>query len=236
MPTDTAHGQAADNAQGSDDAPKTVTEEQLNKAITARLNAFEKKMKDSFSATLQEFGTNFDSLLGSKLEELVGRQSAGAEKQKGNVEDDPKYNTLLKKMKDLEKSNEEIQQRAAAETAKARDIKLRQTLAEELARNGVDNSRARHAIGYLVDSEKRVRYEDDGEGLVFTDEDGTDVDLGAGIRAWAKSDEAKMYLPPRGTVGSGDRPPANGKTNTNGKGPPDKAQAANMLAEVLGIR
>ena len=92
--------------------------------------------------------------------------------------------------------------------------------------------RARHALGVLVDAERRVRWADDGESLLFRTETHDELELGAGLREWLKTEDAKLYLPPRGAAGSGDRPGAQPPPRAPA-GPPDRAAVAEGLRRVL---
>ena len=113
-----------------------------------------------------------------------------------------------------------------------RDAALRQRVGEVLAGAGIEGVRARHAIGLLVDAEKRVRWSDDGESLVFRTADRDDAELEPGLRGWLKTDDAKLYLPPKGSQGSGDRPAGTGPAATAG-GPPDRREVAEGLRRAL---
>jgi len=199
------HGQEPDSSQGPD-APKNVTEEQLNKAISARLAAFEKKHKEQLAAALETLAPTLDQLLEQKLAGIKAPEPA-APKGKTEVENDPLFKGMQKRLAELEATANEARAQAAAQAKAAKDSLLRQKAAEELSKHGIDAARARHALATLVDSDKRVRWsEDDDSQLVFRDSDGTEVDLTTGIRSWVKTDEAKIFLPPRGTAGSGERP------------------------------
>jgi hypothetical protein len=188
-----------EGTQGDPNTPKVVTEDQLNRAITARLTAFAKAQEKSM--------TEFSASLMGKLEELVKTSApvppAGDPKPPG---DSPELKGALKRLAELEQTNKQIQAERDAERGRARDAHLRQQLSDALVKHGVDATRVRHAVGILIDSEKRVRFDDDGESVVFKDPtDNQDVDLLTGVRSWVKSDDGKFYLPPRGVNGSGDR-------------------------------
>ena len=77
----------------------------------------------------------------------------------------------------------------------------------------------------------RVKYDDIGD-LVWVDDDGDEVSLKAGVAEWAKTDDAKLYLPPRGASGSGDQP----RNQSGGTADPNDRQARNRAAIVQGIR
>ena len=120
---------------------------------------------------------------------------------------------MKKQLEQITASNEQLKAERDAEKKSARDGKLRNTLTEKLTRSGIDPKYVGHAVGILVDVQRRVRFADDeGDDIVFGD-----LDLDTGLKDWVRSDDAKIYLPPRGTHGSGD--PRNGK-----RPPPQGAQ------------
>lgn len=217
--TDT-NGQESNNSQGEGESPKYITAEELNKAITARFGAFEKKNKEAILEALNSIVPEIDKRVASLM----------TPEAKGKVEEDPKYKGLEKEIRELrQRAESEATARAAAE-GKAKDRELRQTLRDQLATIGVDGDRARHAVGFLVDAERRVAWNEDGDALVYKDPDGSEVDLKSGLRAWAKSDESKIYLPPRGTTGSGER---QGGTKQNGAAKVSREEIGQALLKTM---
>lgn len=215
MPTDLPQGNGTPEvSHGESESPKYITEEQLNRAITARFKGLEKK----FETSLSEFGTGF----ASKFEELVAAkfESISPPKEKSasssSVEEDPKFRGVMKQLEELKVQTQKAQQERDTERAKAREVSLRQRVQDELAKHGIDTSRSRHALALLVDAEKRVSYSPDSDDIVFRDSDNTEVDLTTGLKSWIKSDDGKLYMPPRGVSGSGDRQgQAKTKANSN---------------------
>lgn len=217
MPPDQPQGTPSQTEQGKgDDAPKYVTEEQLNRAISARFGDFQKKLEKSI-------GESLATTLTAKLDELKTSLAAPAdggtdskEAPKGaDIENHPLVKGLQKQISDQKAATEQLKTERDAEKARAREQVLRTSLADSLTKGGVDPARVRQAVGILVDVEKRVRFAgDDDDELVFKDVTG-DVDLATGLKSWIKSDDAKIFLPPRGTQGAGDRsagrPPSPGQ-------------------------
>ena len=118
-----------------------------------------------------------------------------------------------------------------AERAKAKDGLLRQKLTDALVSGGVEAPRARHAVGLLVDAEKRVRWSEEDDKLVFQRGEHDEVDLAVGIKDWLKTDDGKFYLPPKGAQGSGDRPGANPPRAPGGA--PNRSALAQALRRVF---
>lgn len=202
---DKPQGNGAPEApQGEASGPNYVTKEEfnelINRAMTARFSAVEKRIAQQMAEALSGLGPKLDELLQAKLPQAP---QAPAER---HLDESPLVKGLQKQLAELQEQNRKSQAERDAERQRARDVALRQKLTEELAKHGVDARYARQAIGYLVDAEKRVRWTDDeSDALIFRDADGSELDLPTGLRTWVKTDEAKIYQPPRGAQGSGDR-------------------------------
>lgn len=202
----TPQGNQSQTGQGDGgDAPKYVTEEQLNRAISARLGDFSKKFEKTLETTV--------STITSKVEEMFTKQQQpppGGEGGSGGdpkaIENHPIVKGLQKQLADTKTLVDQTRADRDAEKSKARDTTLRTRVQEALTKGGLDPKFVGHAVGHLVDTSKRVRFtDDDSDELVFRDGT-TDVDFDTGMKGWLKTDDAKLYLPPRGTQGSGDRP------------------------------
>jgi hypothetical protein len=221
-------GGAGDGGDGG--AAKPITLDDVNKAITGRFADFAKKQETSLKATmtttLESLMGTLDKALDTKLEAFKStlptpsdKDGAGGDKggsRQTPVTETPEYRGLKKQ---LDETAAQVRasadrEKAAMEAAKA--TRLRQGVAEMLTKKGFDPARVRLAVGHLIDVDKRVRLDGEGENerIVIKDTDG-DVDLETGVDAWAKTDEAKIYLPPRGSAGSGDR---GGGRRANGAG------------------
>ncbi len=214
------------------DAPKYVTEEQLNRAISARLADYGKKVEKSIEAAVGGIGAKLDELK-SSLPSLGGGGTDSKDPPRGgDIENHPLVKGLQKQIADQKAATEQLKAERDAEKAAARDGKLRQKLTDALTKGGVDPRYVRKAVGDLVDVEKRVRFSDDeGDDLVFRDATG-DLDLETGLKGWFKSDDAKIYLPPRGTQGSGDR--AGTRASQGGQTPSIGGALLGMAARALG--
>ena len=63
--------------------------------------------------------------------------------------------------------------------------------------------------------EAKLGHDEETGEPVYHENEHSVVDLATGIRAWMKTEEAKIFLPPTGARGSGDRPGQGGpKTQT----------------------
>lgn len=197
------------NEQGNDEPqssqaetaaqPKYVTEEQLNRAITQRLKSFEK----SIASSLEE---SSKAML-SKLEEMRPPPQASSQPEKA-ADESPIVKGLQKQIADLQAKQKAADEAVQAARMAQRDQALRTKLAEELGRYGVDSGRVKHAVGYLVDAAKAVSYDEGSDEIVFKDKNDV-VDLSTGLKSWLSTDDGKIYVPPRGAQGSGDRKVSN---------------------------
>lgn len=231
-PDEKPQGTPDQPGQGAGDPPKYVTEEQLNRAISARLGDFGKKIEKSISESLATTLTaKFDELKSSFAPSGTGGGDSKDPAKAGDIENHPLVKGLQKQVNDQKIATERMQQERDAEKARARDQVLRTKLADDLTKGGIDPTRVRHAVGILVDVEKRVRFADDeGDELVFKDTTG-DVDLATGLKGWLKGEDAKIFLPPRGTQGAGDR--SQGRPPQNGQQPPSVGGA--LLGMARGV-
>lgn len=211
-------GTPAQPGQGdAGDAPEYITAEQLNRAISARFGEFQKKIEKSFEGITSGITT---TVVGQVKELLASTQATPAPTgdPKGangiDIENSPVVKGLQRQLAEHKAATEKLTAERDAEKASARDQKLRSTIGEHLTKSGFDPKHIKAAIGNLIDVEKRVRFADDSDDIVFRDEAG-DVDISTGLKGWSKSDDAKIYLPPRGTQGAGDR--STGRTFPNGQ-------------------
>jgi len=190
----------SDQQQGSG-APEALTEEKVaqmvaqivNQAFSARSKTLKKELSD-------DMGKNFEGLQ-KRLDEMSLTKADSRRRKPGEEGDDPEKSTpefrgMQRQLQDMKSSLEE------------RDRKLAEAVSEELGRNGVTDPRSvKGAMAILVSDEQRIRYDDDGS-LVFVENQDSVLDLSTGIKAWMKSEDAKLYLPPSGAMGSGGRPVA----------------------------
>lgn len=195
-----------EGGQGDGDSPKYVTEEQLNRAITARFKTFESKLDGKFG----EFSKGFESFQAQIAEALKPKQEPPKEPPKGKeapppITEAPEFIETQKQLKALQAKYDAAEKRASEAETKRRDAHLRQQVDEALAKAGADATRIKHARGLLVDAFKQIRFSEDGDSVIMLDSEGNESDLHTGIKSWLKSDDGKIYLPPRGTAGSGDR-------------------------------
>jgi hypothetical protein len=226
---------AGDPPKPAEGAPTYVTEEQLQAALTTRFRTFEQKVDKTLADGLGTMGTRLKDELAALLPKVEPKPESDPPKPEGGAQ--PQAAPELKKLQDqialLTKQAEDARGERDAERARARDSLLRQRVTDALSGVGIEGVRARHALGLLVDAERRVRWADDGESILFRTEAHDDLDLAAGVREWLKTEDAKLYLPPRGAAGSGDRPGAQPPAPRPQTGPLDRTTVAEGLRRAL---
>ena len=169
--------------------PNFMTNEQFDAAIKRRESALEKKFE-------------------KKLAELTRTQAPKVDEDKE-----------LSRTAVLEKRLQEMTKREQDRDLRERDSSLRNKTINELHKAGIAPEYSEHALAYLVDAKKMIRYSEDGNPVMQVGLDEFD-DLAAGIQFWANTKEAKLYKLPSGTSGSGDGKKTTQKTITTSSGMP----------------
>ncbi len=203
-----------------------------NRGLTKRFKKFEKSLLGTIETVLNKRDEALLAKLASPapVEAPKEKQAKKPNEATGDG-DDPRIAGLQQQIEELKADNARKDAIAASEREQRRGSALRQHLADALVKGGMDAARARHAIGFLADVEKRVKYAaDDADELVFVDGD-EELDLAAGLKAWLKSEDAKLYLPPRGAAGSGDR--GAGSPRPQAPGQPDRSAVSQALLRVM---
>jgi hypothetical protein len=188
------------------DTASSITIEQVNQAINAAIsNRFK-----SFEKKFEEFATKLTPP--DKIEE-------------------PKKDEKLSnaEMQALKKQLENIQKERDTEVSNRRNLELRNSVKENLLKAGVSPAMVKAAMAVLVDSDKVVGY-DEADQIVFKSATG-DMDLASGLKTWAKSEEGKAFVAPRGAIGSGEK--SFGKVNSNTSAKPSRQEVGAMLEEAL---
>lgn len=228
---DSTQGTAPSTQQSADDAPKYVTSDDVakivNQAISARNKSFEAKVEKSLADMTVGIGAKLEEIIATRAPapKSEAQQTAGAAEPK--IEEHPAVRSLQKQLSELKNKAEKAEQERDNERAKTRDSSMRHRVQSALGEHGIDPKYTKHALGHLVDAEKLVRLGDDGESLIFRDAEGGDLDFATGLKGWVASDEAKIYLPPRGAAGSGT--PTQHNSAGRGNAPPDPQEMLRAL-------
>jgi len=213
----------------------------LKKELTAGIgSAVGESLKPTFDAFEAKLRSELQPTQRAEEDETKGKELKG---KQGEKPDDPQVIELKKQIALLTKHSTELdtkfksaeQQRDAEKKART-ELNLRQALRKELGKNGITAEEAAEAAElFLYDGKKRIGYSEDGETLVYKDPEKGELPLTQGLSSWIKTPEAKLYLPPVGASGSGEKPgqraglpPAAGEKRT------PQEVVGNAFANLLG--
>lgn len=157
--------------------PETVTKADMD-ALFRNLRSLEKEIKN---------------LKAAKNDESESRSKAETAKHSPDSEKD-EMKKQIKLLLDREKERE----------TELSSQKMNSALREYLVSAGVDARHIDHALAY-VNQKGLVRYDEDGALKMKVNQ--VDYDLQDGAKLWAKQDDAKLYLAPKGANGSGQKGP-----------------------------
>lgn len=189
--------------EGEGSTPEYVTKAELN----AMLNGFRATFKKDFT----ELKAAFQSIQPKE-------DGEGTATSKSKV--DPEKAEMQKQIKLLLDREKEREVELASQ-------KLNSTLREHLTMAGVDARHLEHALAY-VNHKNLVKYDDEGNLKMKVNQ--VDYDIADGAKLWAKQEDAKLYLSPKGAVGSGQKGPVTQQTAQLNN---DKAKADQQFTELL---
>lgn len=213
--------------EDTDEDPKFVTVEQLNAAITGKLKEFNTRLSKQLETTLADSFTKLSEKLAPPAKE----------------EGEDRVAKLAKELEDERKARNKLVQDLADRDAKAKRADERKQLTTALAKAGITTPALQNAAALALE-ERLIRGEDDAPvkfrivNKYNTDED---VDVDAGVAAWAKTAEGKEFIPSRQVRGTGGGPsPLSPSRNTQATPDQRKAEerqdAKRVLAEAfLGV-
>ncbi len=220
-------GAAAFTQEHWDEVDKRVAAV-VNSALTGRLKTFEKQLGEKIEGTL---GSILDKKLEGYKAPVADPDGAGGKNDKNK--DNVALATIQRQLEVQKADIERISAERDTERKKNRDTALRTKSTEGLTKIGItDPFMAKVALAHLREEGRIGLESDDSDNLVWNDETGS-VSFETGLRSWAKTEEAKRFLPASGAKGSGSRP---GGLGSNGA--PDPAAArdeffGNILANAL---
>ena len=154
---------------------KPMTAKQFNSAITAKEKAFEKRLE---------------------------KQQADFLKTLQGLAPEKKEEPALSRTAELEKTIKELSKNVQDRDARDKTNNLRTLTERALKEHGVDPEFTDHALAFLVDAKKAVRYDEDGNVVMVVN--GMTYDsLDEGMAAWSQTRDAKLYRKPTESKGSG---------------------------------
>lgn len=201
----------------------------LQKSLTSRDAQADKKREQDQAA------------IKKMLDEALGARGAGGgsnepppEGKEGagkNKKDDVAYQTLQKRLDEIQQRSDAFERRAGEERKARRQVNLVQSLMSSLGALNITGERAEAARDSLLYREQVGYADDESDEIVFRGVDGMSTELPLGLRQWSKSQPAQIFLPPSGVNGSGSRPGGGGRPASDGK--PNKEQQLATLADLF---
>lgn len=185
----------------------------INSAIAGQKKATEKQRAEDRDA--------FAKLLDEKLAAFKpadDSQDPPGGRGKGGKRDDLEITSLRKQGEELKARLDAAEGSARAWKQKTRDNAMRSLAYEEFAKYGIDGERA-NALYARFKFDNRLAYEDEESdpslnNILFNGDDGAQLRFADGMKAYVKTEQAKIYLPPTGARGAGSRPGAGSGSNS----------------------
>jgi hypothetical protein len=210
----------------------------VNSAISARDKMADKKRAEDRDAIKSEFGKLLDEKLSTfRPTEVGGEGGEGGGKGKGGKGPDPQLVAMQRKLDDMDARERASTERAAKAEQRRRALERNSRLDAALAKGGVSDPFMRELAIAHFDRRGVAPWsseDEDGE-VVWSVEDGLPVSLDDGFGKWLKTEEAKRFLPPTGTKGSGSRP-GNGRPPEAKKDPTYEDVGNYVLGLTQGTR
>lgn len=222
-----------DDENNEGDAPKFVTEEQLNKA----LGGYRTRIKKDFDSAITGLTTKLSEMLGKGGEDQdAGDENDGddtadtgapADGKKGKEPAAPKGMdpASLRRLQKAEReakaaretADEEKRLRLEAE-AKTLRGEERKLLAETLKKKGVREELIDDIVTARMASGQIVRDPDDATRILWAKGKDDHIEIEAGVDEFLKTPAGKASIPAKGQKGSGQTPGsgANGKSEKSG--------------------
>lgn len=191
----------SDQPGGGAPEQNTLTLEAVTELVTKTVNAAitgrEKRFTETLGKTLEERFAKFAEALPKPAPADPNAEPADG---KGKV--DPETLKLRQQMDALTKKLEQSEKTAAEQTAKARAEKTRSSLTAALGKVVRPEAVPRLLKAFAAD----VTYDEATGDPVLPIGDGEFADIEAAIDTWAKSDEARAFIPAPNAGGAGSRP------------------------------
>lgn len=183
---DLSHSGATSGEGENSDSPQYVTKEELNIA----LNGFRKSNKKDFES--------FESKL---LSAISGRSNTSSQEDHVSDSDNPERATIKSLQAQLKEQNNKMKQlldKDAAREQEARNMKLQNTVRDALSAHGITDKAFKVAYNNLKED---ISYDEDG--FVQMKLNDVHYPLKDALSQWVKTEDAKFFLPAKGTKGSG---------------------------------
>lgn len=218
-------------------------DERMNGAIGSRFTRFEAALPDKLAASLKPIEERLAALAhGGKSDDKGGK---GAKKEDGGSDVEARITAAIEAERaETRKRLQLIEDERAAEKRHAALEAERSALTEKLVALGVPADRVRAAVALLHTEEKRIGRDGDGR-MIFKLRKGSgaaayddEVSIEDGIKQWLDTSDGKIFLPAKGTRGTGSAPAAasGNKPNAGGGGgnkPPSAEERRGLAMSTL---
>lgn len=181
----------ATSGEGEGNTPEYVTKDELNQM----LNGFRKSSKTDLENVVQK---SIQAALAGLAQPKDETEQVSVSKGKA----DPEKEELKKQVKLL-------MERQAQADAEAARLRVHTALRDTFTKHGVDPRHVEHAIAFAQHS-NLVKTDEDGQLVMRVNQ--IDMPLQDAVPQWVKTDDAKLYLAPRGVKGSGQSGPVRPET------------------------
>lgn len=203
---------------------------QFQKALTSRDAQADKKREADQAA----FKKMIEEALGARPAGGAGEppldDGKGGKGGKGGDKDNVALQTLQKRLDEQIQRSDAFEQKAHAERQARRQVGLVQTLMSALGGLNITGERAEAARDSLLYRNQVAYADDDSDEITFRGTDGMSTELPLGLRQWAKSPAAQIYIPPSGVNGSGSRPGGKGAIDSKAL---SNEQRLTMMADLF---
>lgn len=186
---------------------------QLQKALTSRDAQADKKREQDQAAFKKMVEEALAGVKPSPGEPPLDDGKGGGKNK--SPKDDVAYQTLQKRLDEMAARADAFEQRALSERKERRQVNLVQSLMSALGSINITGERAEAARDSLLYRQAVSYADDDSDEIVFRGTDGVSTELALGLRQWAKSPAAQIFIPPSGTRGAGTSPGAKGANGGN---------------------
>lgn len=226
---------------GAGGAPQGEIPEAWMESIVQKVSGLVQKALTSRDAQADKKREQDQAAFKKMIEDALGARGGGGNSDpppddKGgknggkSQKDDVAYQTLQKRLDEIQQRSDAFERRANEERQARRQVNLVQSLMSALGSLNITGERAEAARDSLL-YRSQVGYSDDeSDEVVFRGADGMSTELPLGLRQWSKSQAAQIFLPPSGVSGSGSRP-GGGRPAADGK--PSKEQQLTTLADLF---
>lgn len=190
------------DGKGNGGDPKFVTQEQLSQVVNAAVSSHVKRLETRMTATI---GSAMRDVVAEQLKDVLPKPDDPPPKdpKPDDGKKDPAVAALERTVTQLTGKLEKAEGARAEEAKQRLQDALRTSVVKQLGEAGLSGPHLKGAQAALY-QDGRVHVDDSGAQL-FRDDDGTELPLTEGLKAWVGSDDAKLYLPPKGVSGSGDQ-------------------------------